>query len=347
VLGHLVGTALLVLGGVIGFRERVPAIRSTRISFGRQGSWLISLINVLQLIGWTAVMIVEGGRAINAIAAAQWGFDHQGAACVAVGGCIALWVFLGLRGFKVVNVVAVLFLLALTVVLSVVLAGKGIPAGAATGDFGMGFELSIIMPLSWFPLIGDYTSMATSRRGAWLAPFLGYFTGSCWMYSIGLAGALESGSADPSSMMLAAGLGLVALCIIGLSTVTTTFLDAWSAAESSINVFARLPRRGAAVFFAALGTLLALYFPVERYTDFLYVLGSVFAPLIAILLADYFLFGTDRRERAWDLGATLSLAVGVIVYYSVKDAGLPTGPTLATIAASLAVHAVVRKVVRL
>jgi purine-cytosine permease-like protein len=189
--------------------------------------------------------------------------------------------------------------------------------------------------------------MATSRRGAWLAPFLGYFTGSCWMYSIGLAGALESGSADPSSMMLAAGLGLVALCIIGLSTVTTTFLDAWSAAESSINVFARLPRRGAAVFFAALGTLLALYFPVERYTDFLYVLGSVFAPLIAILLADYFLFGTDRRERAWDLGATLSLAVGVIVYYSVKDAGLPTGPTLATIAASLAVHAVVRKVVRL
>ncbi len=36
-LGHLAGTLLLVLAGFIGFREKVPAIMSTRISFGKQG----------------------------------------------------------------------------------------------------------------------------------------------------------------------------------------------------------------------------------------------------------------------------------------------------------------------
>ena len=68
-LGHLAGTLLLVLAGLIGFRERLPAIMSTRISFGKQGSYLISLINILQLVGWTAIMIIEGGTAMNVIAA--------------------------------------------------------------------------------------------------------------------------------------------------------------------------------------------------------------------------------------------------------------------------------------
>ena len=76
ILGHLAGTLLLVLAGLIGFRERLPAIMSTRISFGKQGSYLISLINILQLVGWTAIMIIEGGTAMNVISRTLWHFDH-------------------------------------------------------------------------------------------------------------------------------------------------------------------------------------------------------------------------------------------------------------------------------
>src|SRR3989339_982492 len=75
ILGHLAGTILLVLAGLIGFRERLPSIMSTRISFGKQGSYLISIINILQLIGWTAIMIIEGGRALNHVTSSLWGFD--------------------------------------------------------------------------------------------------------------------------------------------------------------------------------------------------------------------------------------------------------------------------------
>src|SRR4030065_2906042 len=68
ILGHLAGTILLVLAGLIGFSERLPAIMSTRISFGKQGSYLISAINILQLVGWTAIMIIEGGLGMHVIA---------------------------------------------------------------------------------------------------------------------------------------------------------------------------------------------------------------------------------------------------------------------------------------
>lgn len=347
VLGHLVGTVILVLGGVIGYREKLPSIMSMRISFGKQGSYLLSLVNILQLIGWTAVMILLGGDAINALCKTLWGIDNQVLMSALVGLFIAFWVFIGIQGFKWLNMIAVGLLLGLTVVMSWVIFTQPAPAEApaATGTFGMGFELAIIMPLSWFPLIADYTSMARDSKSAWVAPFLGYFVGSTWMYSIGLGGAIFTGTADPTQMMLAAKLGIVALMVIGLSTVTTTFMDVFSAAVSTLNVLPKLSRRFTAVFFAAVGTGLAMFFPITQYEWFLYILGSVFAPLMAILLSDYYLLRHDARTRAADPLALVSLAVGIAFYYWVKQYDMVVGHTLTTIGFTLVVHNAMRVLV--
>ena len=348
-LGHLAGTLLLVLAGLIGFRERVPAIMSTRISFGKQGSYLISIVNILQLVGWTAIMVIEGGTAMNAIAVSLWHLDHpQWMSCL-VGLLVGLWVFWGVKGFKRINTFAAAFLLLLTILMSWVVFMQ--PSAAATsvstkGAFGMGFELSIIMPLSWFPLISDYTSLARTKRGALMAPFFGYFIGSCWMYLIGMAGGLLSGSPDPTKIMLAANMGLTALAVLGLSTVTTTFLDVYSAGISLINIFPGINDRIAAVGFTVIGTAIALVFPIERYTDFLYLLGSVFSPLIAILLSDYFILKSDRRDCRADGLATVSLIAGIAFYYLVKTWELPIGSTLTTIVFTTALHCGLRRWMR-
>jgi putative hydroxymethylpyrimidine transporter CytX len=345
-LGHLAGTLLLVLAGLIGFRERLPAIMSTRISFGKQGSYLISVINILQLVGWTAIMIIEGGTVMNVIGRTLWGFDHPTFMSCLIGGLVGLWVFWGVKGFKRINTIAASLLLVLTAVMSWVVLTHPSAAAAMTGPrgpFGMGFELSIIMPLSWFPLISDYTSLARTRREALIAPFCGYFLGSCWMYAIGMAGGLLSGSPDPTKIMLAANLGLTALAILGLSTVTTTFLDVYSSGISLINIFPGVGDRIAAVGFTVIGTAVALIFPIERYTDFLYLLGSVFSPLIAILLSDYFLWNCDNRESRADATAAFSLAAGIAFYGLVKSLEIPIGPTLTTIVFTAALHGILRR----
>lgn len=347
ILGHLVGTVILVLGGIIGFREKLPSIMSMRISFGKQGSYLLSVVNILQLIGWTAVMILLGGDAINALCSTLWGIDNQLLMSALVGLFIGLWVFIGIQGFKWLNMIAVGLLLGLTVVMSWVIFTQPAPAEAqpVTGAFGMGFELAIIMPLSWFPLIADYTSMAQDSKSAWIAPFLGYFFGSTWMYSIGLGGAIFSGTADPTQMMIAAKLGVVALMVIGLSTVTTTFMDVFSAAVSTLNVMPKLSRRFTAVFFAVVGTVLAMFFPITQYEWFLYILGSIFAPLMAILLSDYFLLRHDARNRAADPLALVSLATGIAFYYWIKQYDMVAGHTLTTIGFTLVLHNALRVLV--
>ena len=163
------------------------------------------------------------------------------------------------------------------------------------------------------------------------------------MYAIGMAGGLLSGSPDPTKIMLAANLGLTALAILGLSTVTTTFLDVYSAGISLINIFPRVNDRIAAVGFAAIGTAVALIFPIERYTDFLYVLGSVFSPLIAILLTDYFVLKCDNRLVSADAVASVSLLAGIAFYYLVKPQDLPIGTTLTTIVFTTALHYTLRR----
>lgn len=47
-----------------------------------------------------------------------------------------------------------------------------------------------------------------------------------------------------------------------------------------------------------LGTIAAIVYPMDNITDFLYLIGSVFAPMIAIQIADFFLLKLDKSNQA-------------------------------------------------
>ncbi len=338
IIGHLIGTTILVLGGIIGTEERLPSIMSTGISFGAYGAYLFSVLNVLQLIGWTAVMIISGARSVNEITKALWSFDCINLWSLIIGGLICLWILFGKTGWKKLNLAAVTLLFLLTILLStIVFKNSQLFTKTAVGamSFGAAIELNVIMPLSWLPLIADYTRFAKRKRDGVIGSFLGYFIGSSWMYMIGLGAAIVAGNADPGAMMLAANLGLTALGIVILSTVTTTFLDAYSAGVTVLNLFPKLSERKAAVAMGIIGTLIAIAAPIEQYQNFLYAIGSVFAPLFAILLTDYFIIRKNRKLRAELLvnwGAVLVWAVGVSVYYQFIKLDFVLGATVPVMA---------------
>lgn len=334
IIGHLVGTGLLVLAGIIGTQERVPALVSTRISFGIYGSYLFSVLNVLQLVGWTAVMIISAANSANEITKVMWGMDGLQLWNLIIGGLVILWIALGREGgLKKINMVAVALLFGVTMVLSTVVFQDGsvFSKPAAGGlSFGGALELSVIMPLSWLPLIADYTRFAKSKKSAALGSGIGYFVGSCWMYTIGLGAAIIAGNPEPSAMMLAANLGLSALGIVILSTVTTTFLDAYSAGVSFSNVFPAFNEKYAALALTVIGTFLALWVDIVQYENFLIAIGSVFAPLFAILLTEYFII--QNRQVQSDLLVNWSAfgvwAFGVVLYYQFIQLEFLLGATI-------------------
>jgi len=334
VLGHLVGTIILVLAGMIGTQQRIPAIVSTRISFGMYGSYLFSVLNVLQLVGWTAVMIIAAARSANEISKMLWSIDHLSLWSIVIGALVLLWIALGREGgLKKVNMVAVFLLFGITVVLSQVVfkdssALSAPPVGGMS--FGEALELSVIMPLSWLPLIADYTRFAKNKRSAALGSGLGYFIGSCWMYIIGLGAAIVAGNPEPSAMMLAANLGLSALGIVILATVTTTFLDAYSAGVSFANMFPKWNEKWVALVMTIIGTLIALWIDIEQYENFLIAIGSIFAPLFAVLLTEYFIIKNRqiRPECLVNWSALFVWALGVVMYYQFIEMAFILGATI-------------------
>ena len=332
--GHLVGTVLLVLAGIIGAQERIPALVSTRISFGTYGSYLFSVLNVLQLVGWTAVMIISAARSANEITKVMWGMDHLQVWSLAIGGLVLLWIALGREGgLKKANMAAVSLLFGVTIVLSTVVFQDGTvfstpPVGGL--PFGEALELSVIMPLSWLPLIADYTRFAKDKTKAALGSGIGYFVGSCWMYTIGLGAAIAVGNSEPSAMMLAANMGLAALGVVILSTVTTTFLDAYSAGVSFANLFPKLNEKLVALIMTLIGICLALWVDIENYENFLMMIGSVFAPLFAILLTEYFIL-KNRQVQANVLVNWAAIgvwALGVCLYYQFISMEFVFGATI-------------------
>ncbi|HEX7063465.1 MAG TPA: putative hydroxymethylpyrimidine transporter CytX [Bacillales bacterium] len=336
IIGHLLGTAILVLGGIIGTRERVPAIASTRFVFGSFGSYLFSALNVLQLVGWTAVMILVGANSLNLITTKLWDFDHFTFWGIVIGALICVWIGLGRVGMKWLNTAAACLLCLLTVVLSVVVFQNGSLFADSTKSqmaFGSGLELTIVMPLSWLPLIADYSRFAKTAKGAAVGSGLGYFIGSSWMYAIGLIAALGGDTVNPGAMMAAANLGISAVGIVLLSTVTTTFLDAYSAGVSFLNLTKKWREKTIAIFVGIMGTMLAVLIPITQYQNFLYMIGSVFAPLFAIVLTDYFIVGRGRGMREHFLvnwGAILIWLVGVGFYQYFVSFPFILGATIPT-----------------
>jgi putative hydroxymethylpyrimidine transporter CytX len=333
-IGHIIGTGILILGGIIGTREKVPSITSTGISFGIYGSYLFSILNILQLIGWTAVMIRSAATSINLISQDLWRFDNVLVCIVLIGILTLLWIYFGNAGMKKLNITAVFLLFVLTLIMgTIIFKDKTLLTKASSGgiSFGGALELSIIMPLSWLPLIADYTRFAKSEKQGACGSFIGYFIGSSWMYIIGLGAVIVSNNADPSTMMLAADLGITALGIVVLSTVTTTFLDVYSAGVSFLNIMPKLSQKTVGIIMSIVGTFVAIMLPMENYQGFLYAIGSVFAPLFAILITDYFIIKKNTKLEPSVLinfGAVIVWIIGIIIYYRFINLDLLLGATV-------------------
>lgn len=315
ILGHLIGCVLLYFAGLIGANSGMYAMESSRISFGKKGSYLFSVLNILQLIGWTAVMIIGASKALSAISKSVIGFESNILWCAITGVLIIIWVMVGMRNLSKVNIFAVGGLFILTIILSTVVF-KSTSASSSTGfmSFGMAVELSVAMPLSWLPLISDYTRNAKNPKLTTLTSTISYFVGSSWMYIIGLGAAIYLGTTDIAQILLSAGLGAVAMIIVILSTVTTTFMDVYSAGVSFTNISKSLSEKWAAIIVCLIGTLIAMFTPIEQYQNFLYLIGSAFAPMTAILLTDYFIFKKTDAKQNLNITNLIIWVAGFFIY---------------------------------
>ena len=327
ILGHIIGGILLFGAGLIGGRLRQGSMNTTAFSFGPLGAKGFAFLNMLQLIGWTSIMIYDAMLALQELAPLSpmiW--------AIAIGALVILWLFIGLHNTGYIQAIVSILLLGLTIYMGAHMIAQWPSESSLVTSGNMSFiaalELSIAMPLSWLPLISDYTRESKQPFSASLTSATVYTVTSIVMYILGLSAAIFGGGDSIITIMMNAGLGIAGLIVIIFSTVTTTFMDAYSAGVSSTTIYSRASSKGVAVIVTIIGTIAAILYPMDDITDFLYLIGSVFTPMIAILLADYFVNHQQVQTTSAYLVRGLIWVLSVGLYHYMLHSESTVGATL-------------------
>ena len=340
-VGCLVGNLMLAVAGAIGAQARVPAMVLMRAPLGERGSYLPTAINVVQCIGWTVFELLVIATAAAALSDEVLGFEARWAWTVAFGAATLVLGMLGPIGVvrTVVRRVAIWIVpLAVAYLGWWALTGGGLAdAWDRPGEGGLstwqGIDIVVGVTVSWIPLAADYTRFARSPRAAFWGTGVGYFVPDALLLALGAVVLLTRDVSDAAALpaAVAAG-GIVALLVLLALTVAETdeaFANAYSGAVSLQNLFPKLPQRLLVVATTTVGTAGALVLQLGSFQSFLFLLGSFFVPLFAVLLADWLASG--RRYEPEDVfgqdqvrtGLVAAWIAGFVAYQWLS----PTGPT--------------------
>ena len=332
ILGHIIGGILLFLVGLIGARLRVNAMQTIKSTFGGYGSKFFAALNVMQLIAWVAVLNAQGTQALMGL---NLGISFPIISFI-LAGLVGLWVYVGLQRSSKITSLVMIVLTVLLVVLSVKLFGlqKSVAVHSSSMlSFWNIFEISIAMPVSWLPVISDYTKDAKDPVKATAISAIAYTIASLWMYVIGME-IVGIGTIDVSQAILISGLGIPGVIILVLSTVTTNFLATNSAGESSNAIHKRFDPKRIGIIVSILSALLAISGIMDHYINFLYLITSVFGPMAAVLIVSFYLGKNENDKMTWCWNI-FSWLVGFIVYQLTASMdSIFLGPTLLAVTVS-------------
>ncbi len=313
VVGSLIGNLLLGLVGTMGADTGVPTMVLFRPVLGLRGSYVPTVLNILQLLGWATFEIIVMAQAAALLSQRLFGMGHYLgwvvfftllSALMAYGGPV-LVVKQWMEKFAVWGVIVTMLWVTYAVLTTYDL--RALWAKPATGEmsFWLAVDLAAVMPISWVPLVADYSRFARSRRGAFWGTGVGYFVSQVWFYALGvllgLSAAVATDPSAPINPLLAAIAGLtagwVSLLILLFGETDEGFANIYSAAVSAQNIFARTGQRTLTLAVSAVVFVLAATIPLVQYESFLLLIGSIFVPLLGVITADYFVL----RHRRYDV----------------------------------------------
>jgi nucleobase:cation symporter-1, NCS1 family len=340
-IGCVIGNAMLGLAGAIGTDARVPGMVLMRAPLGQRGSYLPTGVNVLQGLGWSIFELLIIATAAAALSDELFGFRGQWLWTIVFGGVALVLALLGPIGFvrRFVRRVAVwavpiaLVYLTWWAIDGADFAGLWDTPGAGGLSVWQGADIVVAITVSWAPLAPDYTRFSTSTRAGGLGTGFGYFVPDAWLLALGVVLVLSRDLTDPAALPAAVVAGgfaaILALFALLVTETDEAFANMYSSAVSLQNVVPWAPQKLLVLLVATTATLGALVIDLVNYQSFLLLLGSVFVPLFAVLLADWLVAGSHYtpddvfHSPAWRPGLIAAWIAGFVLYQWL----FPTGPS--------------------
>ncbi len=332
ILGSIIGSILLGLAGKIGSDHSIPSAVSMRPAFGIHGSYLLTILNILQLIGWSTFEITILSKAASIFTQGFINIDFY--VWSIIFGIII--VIFGVAGpLKVIKqwlnkfAVWIVYASAIIMLINLILFSGHLNTNLINTnnnnfDFFSSLDLVIAMPLSWLPLVADYNRFAQKGKSAFLGTFIGFSITNTLFYVIGVL----LGINDVFEILFAIQTffyGFILLVLI-VDEIDNVFANIFSSAMSFKNIFNRINYKYIVIIFTVLSCILANVIPINQYESFLLLIGALFAPLFAIVLTDYYVIKKGKvsidifygKCERFKISAFSSFFIGSLTYFIIS-----------------------------
>jgi len=347
IVGSAAGSLLLALAGKIGSDHGAPSIVTMRPAFGIRGSYLPSVLNIMQLIGWTTFEIMIMAKAAELLAGSIlpyyfWvGIFATLVALLAISGPLnvirkwigkfAVWIALVTSAIIIVNLIN-------SVDIGALLASPG-----QGMSFFSALDLVIAMPISWIALAADYNRFAKKSRSAVWGTFIGFTITNILFYF----GGVLLGTFDVIAIVVAIQamfFGFLMLLLL-VDEADNAFADVYSAAVSAQNIFSHLSQKHLVIGMTAVSAILASVISIQQYEVFLLLIGAIFVPLFGVILTDYYIVKKQKytqemmyvRQNKLGVGvpAVIAWALGALINYMLSPLSPIYMPQLPAIGAAI------------
>ncbi len=303
-LGSVILEVIAIFTGIAGQREGLStSVLARWTGFGRYGSSLVGLAIAMSLIGWFGVQSGISARGLTELVGVlpTWGwalvFGMSVTAIVMYGFGSMAWTayitvpaFLALAGYAVISELSKH---SLWYLINSPAPGPEISLTAGTTLVAGGFIVGMVMT-------PDMTRFNRSTGDVVKQTLVGVTVGEYAIAVIGVLLAHAVGTSDIINIVTSSA-GLFGVLVIVASTVKINDWNLYSASLGIVNfgetVFGvRLHRGLVTLTVGAIGSVLAAAGILDRFTDFLIVLGVAFPPIAGIIIAEYFFVKIWRKD---------------------------------------------------
>lgn len=308
VVGSVLGGLILGASLVLGARTGAPAMVLLRGLLGTRASFLPTVLNIAQCLGWAVFELVTIALGLTALTHG----DLPRWLCIVAAGVVTTALTIRPLGWirALRKYVSVLVLLALVVLAIGLARHHGEQLSGSWKGFWLAVDSAMALTISWVPLGADYSRHSRSAKAAFAGGFLGYGITQVACLVIGLV-ALSQVSQDGDqifSLFIGLPLGTIAFAVLVIRETDQSFANVYSTAISLQNLRPSLDRRVLGVGIGVLTTVLALSINIYDYANFLYLIGAVFIPMSGALIAAWL----RTRGASWDVSADAPLRPGML-----------------------------------
>lgn len=308
-------TGLLAwIGGDTGLSFDLLAHRS----FGTVGSYLPSVLIAVTQIGWFGV-----GAAMFAYpVATTFGIDHLWVLIIACGACMTTSAYFGVKGIEIVSWVSVPLIAVLGIysMVTAVIDGGGLVTifEKSTGTMTLlgGVAAVIGSFISGGTATPNFARFGRTKLGVTVVTVIAFTIGNMLMFCFGAVGGAYTGKDDIFYVMIAQGLAIPAIIVLG-ANIWTTNDNALYTGSLGLSNITKVRKRPMVIVSGVLGTALAVWL-YNNFVSWLNFLNATLPPIGMIIMMDYLMHRASYKEgtvveRKVNWGAIAGVVAGAIV----------------------------------